>query len=152
MLSFSQTSGYAVLALGCIGSCDGKRVFSKEIHECTGIPTPYLRKILFSLGKSGLIEAKRGYRGGFVLARSPGEITLLDVVRAVEHDEHVSECLLSLAGCSDETPCPIRAFWQKERARIEAELQSITVAQAADSIRTSRWGSFTTCQCPPDHC
>jgi Rrf2 family protein len=145
MLSLSQTAGYAVLALGCIGSCNGNRVFSKQIHECTGIPTPYLRKILFSLGKSGLIEAKRGYRGGFVLARPPAKITLLDVVRAVEHDEHVSECLLALAGCSDETPCPMRAFWQRERGRIEDELQKITIAQAAHSVRTAHGGRLTAC-------
>lgn len=148
MLSLSQTAGYAVLALGCIGSWKGEWVLSKDIHKCTGVPMPYLRKILFALGKAGLIQTKRGYQGGFVLARAPEKITLLDVVRAVEHEKLGEDCLLGLAGCSDATPCPMRSFWQKQRARIEAKLDSITLAKAAESVRAARWGKLTACPPP----
>ena len=148
MLSFSRTTGYAILALACIGSWKGQLVRSSQIHECTGIPTPYLRKTLFALVRFGLIQAKRGYQGGFVLKRPPEEITLLDVVRAVEPDNSARDCLLALAGCSDENPCPVHGFWKEIRAQIEAELRSITVAQAAESVRAARWGRLTTC-CPP---
>jgi Rrf2 family protein len=148
MLSLSQTSGYAVLALGCIGSWKGEWVLSKDIHKCTGVPMPYLRKILFALGKAGLIQAKRGYQGGFILARAPNKITLLDVVRAVEHEKPGEDCLLGLAGCSDATPCPMRSFWQKQRARIEAKLDSVTLAKAAESVRAARWGKLTACPPP----
>jgi Rrf2 family protein len=149
VLSFSHTTGYAILALGCIGNWKGERVFSEQIHECTGVPTPYLRQILFDLGKFGLIEGKRGYQGGFVLTRPAEKITLLDVVRAVEPEHSASDCLLALAGCSDATPCPVRGFWQKERARIEAKLRRITIAQAAESIRAAKWAQLATCP-PPD--
>lgn len=148
MLSLSQTAGYAVLALGCIGSWKGEWVLSKDIHKCTGVPTPYLRKILFALGKAGLIQTKRGYHGGFTLARAPEEITLLDVVRAVEHEKLGEDCLLGLAGCSDATPCPMRSFWQKERAKIEGKLDSVTLAEAAKSVRAARWGKLTACPPP----
>ena len=148
MLSFSQTAGYAVLALGCIGSWKGEWVLSKDIHQCTGVPMPYLRKILFALGKAGLIQTKRGYQGGFVLARAPEEITLLDVVRAVEHERLREDCLLGLAGCSDATPCPMRSFWQKERTKIEAKLHTVTLAKAAESVRAARWGKLTACPSP----
>lgn len=149
MLSFSRTTGYAILALGCIANWKGQWVRSGQIHECTGIPTPYLRKTLFALVRFGLIQAKRGYQGGFVLSRPPEEITLLDVVQAVEPDKSASDCLLALAGCSDATPCPVRGFWKKIRAQIETELRSITIAQAAESVRAARWGRLTTCP-PPD--
>ena len=66
MLSLSQTTGYAVLAMGCIGSWKGDWVRSEAIHECTGVPKPYLRKLLYALGQAGLLETKRGYEGGFV--------------------------------------------------------------------------------------
>jgi Rrf2 family iron-sulfur cluster assembly transcriptional regulator len=150
MLSFSQTAGYAVLALGCIGSWKGDWVLSKQVHKCTGIPMPYLRKILFALGKAGLIVAKRGYQGGFVLARPPQEISLLEVVRAVEHDKPGVDCLLGLAGCCDATPCPLRGFWQKERARIDTRLARTSLVKAAESIRAARWGKLTVCP-PPDY-
>ena len=147
MLSLSHTVGYATLALGCIGSWKGQRVQSTQIQECTGVSMPYLRKILFLLGKSGLIEAKRGYRGGFLLARPASEITMLDVMEALGKDHAVPDCLLELDGCSDETPCPLHSFWQEERARIHDKLGEITVAEAAVSVRAARWGKLT--QCPP---
>jgi Rrf2 family protein len=150
MLSFSKTSGYAILALGCIGSWKGDWALSKNIHKCTGVPIPYLRKILFALGKAGLIEAKRGYQGGFALTRPAEEISLLDVVRAVEHEKADNTCLLALAGCSDATPCPMHGFWEKERVKIEARLSRVTIAQAAQCVRAARWGKLTVCP-PPDY-
>jgi Rrf2 family protein len=149
MLSFSRTAGYAILALGCIGSWKGQRVLSGQIHKCTGIPMPYLRKTLFVLGRFGLVRAKRGYQGGFVLSRPPEEITLLDVVRAVEHERSAFDCMLGLPGCSDATPCPMRKFWRKEWAKIEAKLRSVTIAEAAESVRAARWGRLATCPPPP---
>jgi len=150
MLSFSQTTGYAILALGCIGSWKGDWVVSKQIHKCTGVPIPYLRKILFALGKAGLIDAKRGYQGGFALARPADEISLLDVIRAVEHKKPGDSCLLALAGCSDATPCPMHGFWEKESAKIEAKLSRITIAMSAKCVRAARWGKLTVCP-PPDY-
>lgn len=147
MLSLSHTTGYAVLALGCIESGQGQWVLSRNIHTCTGIPMPYLRKILFALGKSGLIRAKRGREGGFLLKRPASRISLMDVVEAVEHGKSVPDCLLGLPGCSDATPCPLRSFWQKERARIEARLRRVTVRKAAEFVRAARGGKLTTC--PP---
>jgi Rrf2 family protein len=144
MLSFSQTTGYAILALGCIGSGEGRRVQSEEIQGCSGVPMPYLRKILYSLGKAGLVQTKRGHLGGFVLARPADQITLMDVLQAVEGSDGLPDCLLRLPGCSDETPCPFRSFWKEKRAEIEAFLRRVTVAEAAGPVRAAD-GSLTCC-------
>ena len=149
MLSLSQTVGYAILALGCIGSWKGERVFTKQIHDCTGISLPYLRKILFNLAKSGLIDAKRGYQGGFRLSRLPEEITLLDVAKGLGKDGLLPECLLELPGCSESTPCPLHDFWQVERSRIEAKLSEITIDEAVDSVLQARGGKLTCRPCGP---
>jgi Rrf2 family protein len=147
MLSLSHTVGYAVLALSCIASWKGQRVFSGQIQKCTGVPMPYLRKILFLLARTGLIRARRGRRGGFILTRPPEAITLLDAARAISNDEPVPNCLLGLPGCSDATPCPCRKFWQPERARIIAQLESVTIAEAAGCVVAARWGKL--CECAP---
>lgn len=149
MLSFSHTVGYAILALTCIGSWKGDWVLSKTIHECTGVPMPYLRKILFQLSKKGLIRTKRGYRGGFVLARPPTEISLLEVIHAVEA-EPPNDCVLGLPGCSDATPCPVRHFWIAAWAKVEGRLERTSLAEAARAVRTGRWGRLAACP-PPDH-
>ena len=147
MLSFSRTTGYAILALGCIGNGEGQRVLSTQIQTCTGVPMPYLRKTLLTLARCGLIQAKRGHHGGFVLSRPAAEITLLDVVQAVEHSKPADDCLLALPGCSDETPCPLRGLGRELRSQLEAALRRITVAHATESIRAARGRQMATCQC-----
>ena len=116
MLALSQTTGYAVLALSCLDGCGDRWVLAKNISECTGISLPYLSKMLHALTGSGVIVAKRGYRGGFQLAQPADQITLLEVVEAVEGQAWMPRCLLGLDECSDQRACPTHEFWKKQRA------------------------------------
>jgi len=125
-------SGYAILALACLNSRQGQWVLVQEIADRTDIPKPYLHKILHALGKCGLIHTKRGYHGGMALSRPAAQITLLDVVQAVEGEKWSKRCLLGLAECSDERACPTHDFWKTERKRIEDKLKKITLAKVAD--------------------
>jgi Rrf2 family protein len=120
--------------LACIGSWKGDWVQTEQIHDCTEVPKPYLRKLLHALGKARLINTKRGYQGGFVLARQPKEITLLDVIEAVEPDEPRMKCLLGLTSCSNANPCAMHCFWHREWVRIETELARTTLADAANFL------------------
>ncbi len=136
MLCLSHTTGYAVLALSCMqGPCGGRWVLAKDISKCTGIPQAYLSKILHALGGSGLIQAKRGYRGGFTLARPTDEISLMDIVEAVEGHAWKPKCLLGLDDCSDERGCPTHEFWSKERDRIESQLRQTTLKTVVEFER-----------------
>lgn len=146
MLALSQTTGYAILALSCLDGCQGRWVLAKTISECTGISLPYLSKLLHALTSSGLVSAKRGYRGGFQLARSAKEISLLDVAEAVEGRKWLPECLLGLDECSDARACPTHEFWQKERSRIEKELKRQTLRDVAEFER-QRGARLGSCGC-----
>ena len=106
MFSLSQTTGYAILALSCLVDAEDRWVLSREIAARTGIPQPYLSKILHALGRSGLIEAKRGYCGGIALARPARQIRISDVAEAVEGPKWLPECMLGLSECSDLRCCP----------------------------------------------
>lgn len=135
MLSLSQTTGYAILALASLDSEEGTWVQALEIAERTGIPRPYLSKVLHALGRHGLVRTKRGYRGGFALAAPASKINLLQIVEAIEGTRTSPRCVLGLAGCSDERACPMHEFWTRERTRIEARLRSITLAEMAEFER-----------------
>jgi Rrf2 family transcriptional regulator, iron-sulfur cluster assembly transcription factor len=128
MLSLSHTTGYAIRALCCLERSGDRLVRSQQIADCTGMPKPYLSKTLHALGQSGLITTKRGYRGGFVLARPATRIRLLDIVEAVEGEAWQPRCLLGMAECSDDRGCPTHEFWKLERERIRAELARLTLA------------------------
>jgi len=135
MLSLSQTTGYAILALSCLDGCGDRWVLAKQISDCTAIPLPYLSKVLCALGDSGLIEAKRGYRGGFRLARPADQISLLDVTEAVEGESWLPRCLLGLNECTDCCDCPTHKFWSKKRKEIEQELHRQTLRSVAEFER-----------------
>ncbi len=127
----SVRTGYAVLALACLHNCEGQWVLVRDIADCTHTPKPYLHKILHALGRSGLIRSKRGFRGGISLSRPSAQITLMDVVEAVEGRSWTQRCLLGLGKCSDERDCPIHEFWSAQKNRIEAKLRQTTLADVA---------------------
>ena len=143
MLALSQTTGHAVRALSCIAFNDGARLFARDIAKCTGVPPAYLSKILNSLSDYRLLDAKRGYRGGFRLARPPANVRLLEIVEAVEGEEWNSHCLLGMVECGDGRSCPTHAFWKVERRRIEDELSRISLAEVAEFEH--RRGTLGTC-------
>lgn len=144
MFSLSQTTGYAILALSCLDRCGQGLMLAKDVAACTGIPLPYLSKILNALGRSGLIEAKRGYRGGFALNRSPRDVSFHDVAVAIEGEGYLPQCML---GFVDGEHCPDPdggMFWKRERERIERYLHKQRLADVQRSRR-----ELKACPCPP---
>ncbi len=137
MLSFSQTSGYAVLALSCLGASGSRPVLAKEISECTGVSLPYLLKLFHSLTRHGLIASKRGYCGGYTLARPAHKISLFDVVEAVEGEGWQQRCIWGLQVCRDGCRCPLHSFWQRWQRELKRELQKQTLF---DVSQQKGWG------------
>ena len=131
MLALSRTSGYAISALARLQDPGGTWTLAKDIASSADIPKAYLSTVLNALVRDGLIKAKRGYRGGFVLARSAERISVLRVVEAVEGHAWREGCLLGLSQCSDERACPSHAFWKTQRGKIADFLRSLTLAQVA---------------------
>ena len=114
-MKVSTRGDYAARALLSLALHGSDRPTSvKEIAERTGLPQPYLEQILLAVKGAGLVRSKRGVGGGYVLARPPEEITLADILAAVdgplttllgEHDHCEGHCMLQevWVGVSDET-------------------------------------------------
>lgn len=131
MLALSQTTGYAILALSCLDEKAEKLVLAKSIARRTGIPKPYLSRILYDLAQSGVIMSKRGYKGGVALSKPALEISLMEIAEAVRGEEWQKSCLLGLAECSDQRACPVHDFWKPVREEVENKLREVTLAEAA---------------------
>ena len=84
MTTFSHTTGYAIEALACLARNGAESMLVREIAELTDMPLPYLSKIFRRLADGGIVESKRGYKGGVKLSRPPGEISLLQIDAALE--------------------------------------------------------------------
>jgi len=96
-------------------------VLIKHIAAIEGLPESYLSKIFQELAKDGLVRSHRGAKGGFSLARPPEEITLRQVIEAIEGPIALSRCLSSSEGCDRADACPLRP------ALSEAQLQLLAV-------------------------
>ena len=139
MLSLPQSVGHAILALSCLQSCSsGRWRLSRDIAACTDISPPYLAKILHVLGGAGLVEAKRGYRGGYALAREATEISLFDVADAMDAGITELRCILGLSQCSDKRACPAHDMWTRQRGEVIGLLKKVTIADVAAFEKSRR--------------
>ena len=138
MMSLSQTSGYAVHALSCLHFAASPTCQIREIAHCTGLPKPYLAKIVNSLQHHGIVYAKRGHAGGIALARSPDRITLLEVVEAVEGPKWICDCLWGLEDCDARRICATHGAWKKLRNQIKHLLRSTTLADTVSFSKLMR--------------
>ncbi len=134
----TQSTGYAITALGHVASSGGKALFIKDIAEATGLPHPYLAKIIHTLARRGLAVTRRGVGGGVALAREPGDITLYDIAYALDDPLLEERCMLGTAECSDERACPAHAFWTQHRKDQIDFLRTSTLADVAAFERRQR--------------
>lgn len=112
-----------------------------EIAEHDGLPLAYLEHLVARLRKAGLVDSRRGSRGGYLLARPASEITMAEVVEALEGSIAPIECI-SLAAdgsvkCSRESDpghvCPTKLLWSRVRGSIVSTLRETTLADLVAS-------------------
>lgn len=129
MLALSQTAGYVIVAMAQLNAPGEQPKLVREVAREAGIPSAYLSKIIHRLGESGLIVSRRGVRGGITLGRSPDQISLLEIVEAVEGKTWLNRCLLGLEECSDARACPTHFFWKPLREKVREKLQILSLAE-----------------------
>lgn len=94
---FSQTVEYALRAVTHLAIRPDRVHTTGEIAEATKVPPPYLSKVLQSLQKQKIVVVKRGLRGGYLLSKQPHELSLYEVVQAVDPIQRIATCPLELA-------------------------------------------------------
>lgn len=131
MLRFTKRADYALMAMHYVSfhQEDGA-VSVKRIAEEFSIPQELLAKILQRLAKKGLIASHNGPKGGYWLTRSPEEITVGQVLRALEGPIHIVGCMDDL-DCPQFLRCNLRRPVQKIQARISSLLDTMTLAELA---------------------
>ncbi len=112
----------------------GKLSPVREIAEQTGLPKPYLAKIIRQLVSVGLVRAYRGPGGGIRLGRSPRAINLWDIVRAIEGSPETEGCVLGLQACSEQNPCPLHYQFAPIRANMRRLLEKTTLASLTNGL------------------
>ncbi|MFC1537334.1 RrF2 family transcriptional regulator [Gemmatimonadota bacterium] len=135
----SQTGKYALNAVIFLARRgEGNYCLAREIGGELGIPAQYLSKVLHQMARKGLLESQRGKQGGFRLKVSPGQLSLFDVLDAVEDTSRFQSCLLGSGQCSDQAPCPMHKQWQIIRDWYFELLNSTMISYLADEQHGKR--------------
>ena len=129
-MKITRQSEYAVRAMFYLSErgWDG-RVPTAVIAEAEDIPQPFLTKVISHLATAGLVVTSRGMGGGVTLARSPEEITLLQIVEAMEGPLLLSYCLQRSGTCEFEPGCAIHDAWTDIQANLVHGMDSVTIAE-----------------------
>jgi Rrf2 family cysteine metabolism transcriptional repressor len=148
-MMFSTKAEYGIRVLVELARRDGDSPVSlSDIAEADGLPLAYLEHLVARLRKAGLVESRRGARGGYLLARPAGDITMAEVVEALEGSIAPIECITEGADgklvCARESDpdhiCPTKLLWTRVRGSIVNSLQE---TRLSDLCQTSRSASST---------
>lgn len=127
---------YGVRAMAVLATAEGGVPLSlRLIAEREHISLSFLEQIFPDLKKEGLVESKRGARGGYVLSRPALEIRIGDIVRAVDGPISPVDCLEqgnNVSSCSHRDGCRTRFVWEKLRDRINDVLDGVTLGELAE--------------------
>lgn len=129
-MQITKQADYALRAMRYLASLEtGKRAATSFIAKEEHIPPSFLAKIVSQLSIAGLITTSRGARGGVSLARSPEEISLLEVVEAIDGPITLNECVLHPEVCEFGDDCPLRPVWQESQQALVKRLKDTNFQQ-----------------------
>ncbi len=124
---------YGVVVMAQLAQATDAVVTAPDLAAGAGLPAPTVAKILKRMGRGGLVTSQRGIHGGYALSRPAAEISVADIIGALEGPVAVTACVDGASGeaCSVENLCPIRGCWDRVNAAVTRTLQSMSLAEIA---------------------
>ena len=130
-LELTRRGDYAVRAMLALAG-EGEQRTAAELGRATAIPATLVPRVMGDLVRAGLVANRRGRAGGYRLARSAGDISLLQIVEAVEGDGRRRTCVLRGGPCRRDGPCDVHdAFFRAQ----EALFDTLATVSLADVTR-----------------
>lgn len=129
MLRIGKLTDYATVLMTCLAGRPGEVLAASELAEHARLEMPTVSKLLKQLAGAGLVESRRGIRGGYRLARPADQISILQIVVALEGPLGMTECSAVQGSCGHEPHCPVQGNWRRISRVIESALASVSLAQ-----------------------
>lgn len=132
MLRLNRITDYAVVVLTQMANEPDKRVTAPQLSEESNVPAPTVAKVLKALAKEGVLASQRGVNGGYRLARPAGDISMLEIIRALEGPISLTACVDGAEGdCNVELLCPVRGNWDRVNTAIRSALADVSLEDMA---------------------
>ena len=134
-MQITRQADYAVRAMVYLAQLGpDRRAATSQIAQEKQIPPSFLANIVSQLSVAGLLQTSRGARGGVSLARQPEEISLLDVVEAIDGPILLNECVGGNGSCAFGSDCPMKPVWCDAQKELVGRLQQTTFADFIPAV------------------
>src|SRR4051812_25267763 len=128
-LSLTQTAEYALRAMSILAlRVDQTPMRANELAAGTGVPLPYLWKIMRRMVDTGLVVSAKGHGGGFRLARPAEAISYMDILEVMGYDTRTGSCVFGWGLCRSDKPCPMHTTWSRLNESFTTWARTTTLA------------------------
>ena len=122
-MEITRETDYAIRCVLYLSKKEGTIVMVDEISQAMSIPKSFLAKILQKLTKAVVVKSFRGVKGGFRLAKKPEQVSLLDIIEAIEGTTAMNRCALDSSVCTFSNTCTVHPVWVNLRNMVEDTLR-----------------------------
>ncbi len=137
----TRRTDYAIRGLIYLANNNGSRSTAGDVAEAMIIPQGFLHQVFQALQRGGLVSSRPGRGGGYALTRDPTDVTILEIVEAVEGSLETGECALNDGPCRWDNVCALHWVWSAARTALVTELAAATLAQVARDDRELEAGT-----------
>jgi FeS assembly SUF system regulator len=145
LIRLTKLADYGVMLMSHIAAAPDSLHSASSLSRAASIAVPTVAKILKLLARKGLLASHRGAAGGYTLARPPAEISVAEVIAAMEGPIAVTECTDDThSDCAVESVCRVRTNWQRINDAVRGALEQITLEEMAQPFpdASGRAGDF----------
>jgi FeS assembly SUF system regulator len=128
MLRVSKLTDYATVVMTCLATARAEVISAQQLADAARLEVPTVSKLLKQLAHAGLVTSRRGVNGGYSLARPADDISVADIVTAMEGPIGMTECSAHAGACGHEPHCGVRVNWQRISQAIRSALQGVSLA------------------------
>jgi len=131
MIRLGRLTDYGIVLMSHLAATDDGPHNARDLAAQTQLPLPAVSKLLKLLARAGLLTSSRGAKGGYALARPASEITVPQMIEALEGPIALTDCTLHAGACSQEPSCHVRTPWQRINRAVHDALARVRLSDLA---------------------
>jgi FeS assembly SUF system regulator len=143
MIRITKQTDYGIVLLTHMAVHADRQYNAPELAAEAHLPLPTVSKILKLLAREGVLVSHRGVKGGYGLARHPHEVSMAEIIAALEGPIAITECIDDVGDCAYERLCPVRSNWHRINEALLVALQGITLAEMVHPLARAPQGLVT---------
>jgi len=128
MLRMGKLTDYGIVLMSYLASKTYQKHSAHTLSEAVQMPLPTVRKVLKALSQGGLLTSERGAQGGYNLSRNPKQISVAEIITAIEGPIALTECVSSESHCDQESHCDVQTNWTRINNAVSHALDEVKLS------------------------